>query len=370
MRYQRIEKAALALIITSRRLRPYFQGYNIVVWMDLPIIKQVLRKPDLAGRMVEWSIQLSEFDISYENRGHIKAQTLADFIIEMTAIGSTISEDNEWFLFVDEASNQAGSGPCIMLEGLNGLLIEQSLHFKFKANNNQVEYETLLAGMKLARELEAKILTVKSDSKLVIGQVNREYQVRDPQLSKYWEKVTKMASTFKKFTLLHVVQEQSGGSTCYRSWPVPRKEVEEMEVFCVEGMKTWMSPFLEYLREDRLPSDPTKAKKLVKDASKYIVVGASLSRYFGVKGEESEYVIREVHKGVFIPNSTRTGEVLDRGSRLFHKADRSGTGCHDLDRENQTLLLEEDNLPIQLAGQNSLGQWDTVRLPVNHELLH
>ncbi|RDX77897.1 Retrovirus-related Pol polyprotein from transposon 17.6, partial [Mucuna pruriens] len=41
-RYQRIKKVALALIITSRRLCPYFQGYNIVV----------LRKPDLVGRMV------------------------------------------------------------------------------------------------------------------------------------------------------------------------------------------------------------------------------------------------------------------------------------------------------------------------------
>ncbi|RDX77101.1 hypothetical protein CR513_42830, partial [Mucuna pruriens] len=71
-RYQRIEKAALALIISSRRPHPYFQGYNIVLWTDLPI-KQVLRKSDLAGGMVTWSIQLSEFDISYENRGHIKA---------------------------------------------------------------------------------------------------------------------------------------------------------------------------------------------------------------------------------------------------------------------------------------------------------
>ncbi|RDX71781.1 hypothetical protein CR513_48821, partial [Mucuna pruriens] len=164
-RYQRIEKATLALIITSRRLRTYFQGYNIVV----------LRKLDLVGRMVVWSIQLSEFDISYENRGHIKAQALVDFITEMTAMGSVTSEDSEWFLFIDGASNQVGSGASIILEGLNRVLIEKSLHFEFKTNNNQVEYEGLLTGMKLAKELEAKILTVKSDSKLVIGQVNREY---------------------------------------------------------------------------------------------------------------------------------------------------------------------------------------------------
>ncbi|RDX64163.1 Retrovirus-related Pol polyprotein from transposon 17.6, partial [Mucuna pruriens] len=70
-RYQRIEKEALALVVASRRLR-HFQGYSIIVRTDLPI-KQVLRKPDLAEWMVTWSVQLSEFDISYERRGHVKA---------------------------------------------------------------------------------------------------------------------------------------------------------------------------------------------------------------------------------------------------------------------------------------------------------
>ncbi|RDX84096.1 hypothetical protein CR513_34905, partial [Mucuna pruriens] len=49
------------------------------------------------------------------------------------------------------------------------VLIEQSLHFEFKANNNQAEYEVLLVGMKLAKELEVRTLTAKSDLKLVTG---------------------------------------------------------------------------------------------------------------------------------------------------------------------------------------------------------
>ncbi|RDX85432.1 hypothetical protein CR513_33377, partial [Mucuna pruriens] len=65
-----------------------------------------------------------------------------------------------------------------------------------------------------------------------------------------------------------------------------------------------------------------------------------------------------------IPNNTRTGEVPDRDGGLFHKMDRGETGCHDLGRKNQTLLLEEDNLSVRLAGQNSLRQRDTVRLPL------
>jgi len=50
-RYQMIEKVALALITSARRLRPYFQSHHMVVKTKYPI-KQVLRKPELAGRMV------------------------------------------------------------------------------------------------------------------------------------------------------------------------------------------------------------------------------------------------------------------------------------------------------------------------------
>ncbi|RDX74961.1 hypothetical protein CR513_45217, partial [Mucuna pruriens] len=127
-RYQRIEKATLTLVITSRRLRPYFQGYQIIVRIDLPI-RQVLRKPYLAGRMVAWSVQLLEFDISFEKWGHL------------TPVDVLTAEDGEWFLLVEGSSNQIGSGVGIILEGPDVVLIEQSLHFEFKASNNQAEYE-------------------------------------------------------------------------------------------------------------------------------------------------------------------------------------------------------------------------------------
>ncbi|RDX69757.1 hypothetical protein CR513_51089, partial [Mucuna pruriens] len=132
--YQKIEKAALALVSTSRRLRPYFQNFSIIVQTDFPI-RQMLGKPYLAGWMVAWSIQLSEFDISFESRGHIKAQVIADFLVELTP-GGEREEKGEWYLLVDGSSNHTRSGARIILEGPTGILIEQSLHFEFKANNN------------------------------------------------------------------------------------------------------------------------------------------------------------------------------------------------------------------------------------------
>jgi hypothetical protein len=48
LKYQKLEKLAYTLLITSRQLRPYFQCNPITVRTDQPI-GQVLHKPDLAG---------------------------------------------------------------------------------------------------------------------------------------------------------------------------------------------------------------------------------------------------------------------------------------------------------------------------------
>ena len=47
-------------------------------------IKKLMNKLDVAGRMVKWVIELSQFDIEYHFRTAIKAQALADFIVEFT----------------------------------------------------------------------------------------------------------------------------------------------------------------------------------------------------------------------------------------------------------------------------------------------
>ncbi|RDX82089.1 hypothetical protein CR513_37172, partial [Mucuna pruriens] len=57
LRYQKIEKATLAIVITTKKLRPYLQSHH----------------PELAGRMTGWTVELSEFDIAFERRGHMKA---------------------------------------------------------------------------------------------------------------------------------------------------------------------------------------------------------------------------------------------------------------------------------------------------------
>lgn len=82
VRYQFVEKVALALVTVARRLRPYFQGYQVVVKIDHPIAK-ILRKPDLTTRIMGWSMELSEFGLRFEPCGSVKGQHLAEFFAEL-----------------------------------------------------------------------------------------------------------------------------------------------------------------------------------------------------------------------------------------------------------------------------------------------
>ena len=86
-----MEKLILALVTTSRKLRPYFQAHTIEIPIEYPM-KQVLHKPETSGRLMKWAIELSEFDIIYKPKTTIKGQILADFVMEFTS--AELAEDS------------------------------------------------------------------------------------------------------------------------------------------------------------------------------------------------------------------------------------------------------------------------------------
>ncbi|KAG7588597.1 Ribonuclease H-like superfamily [Arabidopsis suecica] len=81
-RYTMMEKLALAVVTSVRKLRPYFQSHPIEVLTNQPL-RTILHSPNQSGRLAKWAVELSEYDIEYKSRVSMKAQVLADFLTEL-----------------------------------------------------------------------------------------------------------------------------------------------------------------------------------------------------------------------------------------------------------------------------------------------
>ena len=81
-RYTCLEQAALTLRVAAKKLRPYFQAHPIIILTNLPL-RSTIHKPDMLGRMAQWAIELSAFDIQYKPRLALKGQILADFLAKI-----------------------------------------------------------------------------------------------------------------------------------------------------------------------------------------------------------------------------------------------------------------------------------------------
>ncbi|XP_077226244.1 uncharacterized protein LOC143859415 [Tasmannia lanceolata] len=208
IRYQEIEKFAFAVVISVRKLRPYFQAHPIII-----------QKPNTSGRLINWAVELSEFNIQIKPRPAIKSQSLADFIVERTLSTEELEEpsllieeltlnqqrqDPLWMLYVDGSSNAGGNGARLVITGPDNFIAEYALRIDFKASNNEAEYEALITGIALAAELQVSRIRVHSDSQLVVNQVNDFSEAKEERMIKYLEKVRREIFVFEEFQIVQV----------------------------------------------------------------------------------------------------------------------------------------------------------------------
>ncbi|KAL0411872.1 UNVERIFIED_CONTAM: hypothetical protein Slati_3776900 [Sesamum latifolium] len=137
-RYTPIEKMALALVVTARRLRPYFLSHPIGVRTNTP---------------------LKQTNDGDNHKGGISR--------------------SEVVLHVDGSSTAQGSGAGIVITTPQGEDLEFAIKFDFKASNNEAEYEALVIGLRMAHETGAKHLLAYSDSQLVVKQVEGTYEAKE-----------------------------------------------------------------------------------------------------------------------------------------------------------------------------------------------
>ena len=192
----------------------------VVVLTQLPL-KSVLQSVDYTRRITMWSTLLGAFDIKYMPRTSIKGQVLVDLIVEFAELSIEVVAKEEnmdgksigtifaqgasgWKVHVDGAANQRGSGVGLVLISLKKITIEKSLRLGFSATNNEAEYEALLQGIAMVQKMGRKALEVFLDSRLIVGQVKGELEVRDVRLQEYLSQVRCLQSDFEFFNLTHV----------------------------------------------------------------------------------------------------------------------------------------------------------------------
>ena len=92
-------------------------------------------------------------------------------------------------MYVDGAANQKGSRVGLVLVSPQQITIEKSLRLGFSATNNKAEYEALLERMSMVQKMGGKAVKMFLYSRLVVGQVKGELEVRDERMQGYLSQV-------------------------------------------------------------------------------------------------------------------------------------------------------------------------------------
>ncbi|XP_031252714.1 uncharacterized protein LOC116110637 [Pistacia vera] len=116
---------------------------------------------------------------------------------------------SKWTLSVDGSSNMNGSGLGLVLTTPEGDVIQRAIRCGFKCTNNEAEYEALIAGLSLAKEIRARRLEVKSDSQLIVNQLQGTYQARDSKMTTYLNLVKELQAQFKEFFIAQVPRAEN-----------------------------------------------------------------------------------------------------------------------------------------------------------------
>ncbi|KAI5335574.1 hypothetical protein L3X38_025707 [Prunus dulcis] len=137
----------------------------------------------------------------------------------------------------------------------DGTLLEQAITLGCPASNSEAEYEALLAGLCLAKELSIKKLAIYSDSQLITSQASGEYMAKHPRMILYLDKVQEVVegvsldTQFRRFILVKHLDQPS------------IEEVEQPDLMQIEEDPSWKNPIIDYLVNENLPKEKSEAKK-------------------------------------------------------------------------------------------------------------
>ena len=157
-RYTLLERTRCALTWLAQKLRHYLSSYTAYLISRMDPLNYIFQKAMPTGKLAKWQMLLSEFDIVYVTQKAIKAQALADHLVEnpvdeeyeplktyfhdeeVSFVGEDISEAYPGLtLFFDGAANHQGKGIGEVLVSESGQHYPMAAKLRFNCINNMTD---------------------------------------------------------------------------------------------------------------------------------------------------------------------------------------------------------------------------------------
>jgi hypothetical protein len=207
-RYTFIEKLSLSLYHTCTKLRHYLLRSTCIVACQTDIIKYMLHKPILSGRVGKW-YALVEYDLHCEPLSSMKGQIFADFIVghrvdKQLDLNVCCVAFTPRKLHFDGSACKDGRGIGVVIISPNGAVFEALNRWDHDCTNNQTEYDALLFGLEILYDMGMKHVEAYGDSLFVVQQVSKVCQCLNGFLNAYLDKCLDIISCMDEFVIYHV----------------------------------------------------------------------------------------------------------------------------------------------------------------------
>jgi len=258
----------------------------------------MLSMPIMSGRIGKWILALSEFDLRYESAKAVKGQIMADFVTQHYGVVDAL-EIVPWTLFFGGSTCDRGAGIGIVLISPRGKKYEFSLPIVATSTNNQDEYQALIKGLELLKEVHADAVEIFGDSMIVINQLAGIYECRSEVLIAYYERCVQLLREFKDFRLEHIPRlhnEEANRLAQHASGYQPI-----LDMLSVVSADDWRKEMIDYLKdpsrkvERRVRFQATKYV-LLEEELYYRTIDGVLLKCLG--GDEARSLMGEIHEGV------------------------------------------------------------------------
>ena len=114
-----------------------------------------------------------------------------------------------WKMFFDGASSREGVGAGVVFVSLAQEIISLSYKLEFEATNNVAEYEALVLGLRVAREMGIQKVAVFGDAELVVQQIRSAYQAKHPLLKNYRNEAWDLIDNISAFNISFILREDN-----------------------------------------------------------------------------------------------------------------------------------------------------------------